>query len=148
MGQGIIIYTICLFAFQNHCILEPTGKSTDHWEFGMVVFTSLVLVVTNKLLITSKNFEPAFVSITFATIAFYFLYLVLTDPLHTWVMQHFTFKRMFTSLNFYSIMLLPTMICFYMDFLFETRPLIFFSDPQSYLRQYLKNSDRSKSDID
>jgi hypothetical protein len=108
----------------------------------------LVLVVTNKLLITSKNFEPAFVSITFATIAFYFLYLVLTDPLHTWVMQHFTFKRMFTSLNFYSIMLLPTMICFYMDFLFETRPLIFFSDPQSYLRQYLKNSDRSKSDID
>jgi len=129
IGQGIIIYTICLFAFQNHCILEPTGESTDHWEFGMVVFTSLILVVTNKLLITSKNFEPALVTITLATVGFYFLYLGVTDSLHTWVMQHFTFKRLFTSLNFYSIMLLPTMICFYMDFLFETRPLIFFSDP-------------------
>lgn len=129
IGQGIIIYTICLFAFQNHCILEPTGESTDHWEFGMVVFTSLVLVVTNKLLITSKNFEPALVTITLVTVGFYFLYLGVTDSLHTWVMQHFTFKRLFTSLNFYSIMLLPTMICFYMDFLFETRPLIFFSDP-------------------
>ena len=127
--QGIIIYTICLFAFQNHCILEPSGKSTDHWEFGIAVFTSLIFVVTNKLLITTKNFEPSLVTITIVTILFYFGYLALTDPIYWLVMQHFTFKRLFSCLNFYAIVLLPTMICFYMDILFETRPLLFFSDP-------------------
>ena len=146
--QGIIIYTVNLFAFSNHCMITVDGKSVDHWMFSITTFTSLLFVVTNKLLITTKLFEPVLVVITTGTILFYICYLMLTDDYPGYFMQHFTFWRLFSSMNFYAIALFPILVCAFMDIVFETRPLIFFSDPQSYLRHYLKEPKRSKDSID
>lgn len=139
--EAFIIFYIAEEVFM-HSILSEQGQPGDLWAFSITIFTSLMFVVHNKLMIHQKKYDWLVLFMNaIASFGFYFFYLWWTDSMYTIVRQHFTFMMLFTSPVFYFTVGLCSSICFLIDFLLESYSQIMLTDARDLIRyQTLKNN--------
>lgn len=103
---------------------------------SITVFTSLLLVLHNKLLLTSKLFDLLVILTNIFSIALYVGYIQYTDDQYAAVKHHFTFYLLFTSPQFYLVVLLASGACFMVDFAIEMVGQLLMSDTRNLVHGY------------
>lgn len=97
MVQAIIIFIIPCCAY-NTGIMNQDGFTCDLWLTGMTIFTSLLFVVHNKLMVHQKFFDfMVWTSYIFCSYGLFYLYSYVSDDWYTFVRQHFTFFKLYRS---------------------------------------------------
>ena len=77
--EGVVYSTIAFF-FAFHvfrgAILREDGRNSDLWAFSVTTFTSIILMVTQKLMLYQRLFNAFhLVSVTFLSVGAYFGYV-------------------------------------------------------------------------
>lgn len=135
LAQAIIIFIIPCYAYGTG-IMNQDGLTCDLWLTGMTIFTSLLFVVHNKLMVHQKFFDfMVWISYIVCSYGLYYLYSYVSDDWYTFVRQHFTFFKLYQSPQFYAVVILSVSICFLLDFLMECINQFLLTDPRDLLRR-------------
>ena len=93
----MVLFIIPFNVFQTN-ILTSDGYNSDLWTMSITIFTSLMFVVHNKLLITQQYHDSSIVATYFfVSYGLYFLYLIVTDDWHEFKQEYFTFEMLFKN---------------------------------------------------
>lgn len=73
--HSVVVFIIPLFIFQD-CLMSQNAYNNDMWAFSVSSFTSVIFIVTFRLMMTSRYFTWLnLFCITFLSLGVYFLYV-------------------------------------------------------------------------
>lgn len=133
------MFIVPVFVFNNG-ILNSKGESNDMWTMSLTIFTSLVIVVNNKLILTGKMIDLLFVVFhLFTSYIPYFIFLYIVDS-SIYLTEHpFTFSRIFGNPLTIFTMFFCVSFCFLVDYSIEFVSSTILKDPRDLLRDQVVN---------
>ena len=116
---GCMVFYIPKFALLAGGITHQDGHTDDLWMFSFASFTSIILVVTNKLLIQSRSINLAQVAGSILlTYLVYFGYMFFSQV--TFAKLTGTVSFVHVNLTYYAIVCITVAACAVMDFAIQT----------------------------
>lgn len=113
--EGAVIYFMIINS-QNHRAFDENGDTPDLWYFSTNIFTIVILVVSLKLLVTTRFWTYILIAVVFATSWFtYLLALLVSNSLSLFNSQGTTSVAC-KATGFYLNLFLLAGICFLIDF--------------------------------
>lgn len=120
--QGALIFFICIYS-QEYSIINSNGDVSNLWYYSQNIYTIVILIVTFRLLITTKFFTWINVIVIVVTsLCAYVLAVILAQTLYLFNSVG-TSNVAFSSISFYLNLLFLVGTCFIVDFMiisFET----------------------------
>ena len=125
--QSAFLMFFALYALGDNFIDAKEGYSLNFWGVGMAVFGFLIIVTNVKVLIMSNRHSFMSLFIIFGSILLYVLTYGIASDVATAFDDYGTFKRLFSSGNFYWVLLLLIVVTSLIDTAFErfNREIIF-----------------------
>lgn len=134
--QAVIIYSVSHFALHGR-ILNFEGDPGEDQIMGLCMFTSLLFVVTIKLLINHQYVDLiSAIAYFLSAFAAYFLYLWYVDDKPDLAAHHFTFNLSLTSPIYYFNFFLSTALCFVIDLVLLSISKFVYTDTRDVVREH------------
>ncbi|TNV86611.1 hypothetical protein FGO68_gene4748 [Halteria grandinella] len=139
--HSVVVFIIPLFIFQD-CLMSQNAYNNDMWAFSVSSFTSVIFIVTFRLMMTSRYFTWLnLFCIFFLSLGIYFLY-VWASNYTGFSATYQSIPMIFSSPHYYLTVFLCVMLCLLVDFLVMGWRFEINEGPQDYLRKLI-NFDKS-----
>ena len=142
---GCLVFYLPLTVLSNNGIANLDGHTGDLWMFSFASFTSVILVVTNKLLIQSRSINLAQVGGSVVlTYVLYFGYMFFSQTAFDKLTGTVSFVHQ--NVSYYAIVLITVGTCAAMDFAIQAFSVLCFTTPNEVVRgAFVKNGLTKKS---
>ena len=136
--QSLFAFLIIHYSFQ-YIILSSDGYTSDIWLESIVMFTWIILIANERIMVTSRWFNwMNFLCIFVLSILLYYSY--------TWVSNYLSYSKtyvtsvvMHQSPIFYLNVLFSVGTCFILDMFVETIKVNLLGRPSAYVRKLVAN---------
>lgn len=134
--QALALYAVPFYGLHGK-IISPHGTVCEDQIMGLAMFTSLLFVVTNKLIINHQHIDVVALAAYFCSAGLgYVLYLYVVDDYPALSAHHFTFKHCWTSAPFYAATLASSAICLVLDLLLLSTSKLLYTDTRDVIREH------------
>jgi phospholipid-transporting ATPase len=132
--HSIVIFYIPFYVFQEHYIMDETGKNIDLWGVSVVSFTCLYTVVTGKLVVWTRYW-------TVFSVLFLFFCSILVYIVYVWLSNYwsesrvqYTIIQIHQSPLFFLTVFLVGSSMFLVDYAFEFIRYNYYPTASDFLR--------------
>ena len=117
--QSAFLLFFSLYALGDNFIDSPRGYTLNFWGVGMAIYGFLIILTNVKVLIMSSRHSLLSLIIIFGSISLYVITYAITSEKITSFDDYGTFERLFSSGNFYFILIMLIVITSLFDMAFE-----------------------------
>lgn len=136
--ESIIIYFVSYLALDSISILSSDGQAPDLWSFSLTQFTTIIIVVNTRLILTQRFHTLIhFMAIFLTSFLSYFIYMVISSEF-SFSKSQGTALQLFHCPNFYLAVFLVAGASFFYELAILTYKVNFVNSPSGLLSNYLK----------
>ena len=135
-AHSLVVFVIPLYAFKES-ILNENADNDDMWSFSVTSFTSVILIVTARIMVTSRYLTWInLVCIIFLSLGVYFCYIWATN--YTGFSDTYaSMVVIFTSSHYYLTVTLCVGLCYFVDLFMEAWKFEIRTNPTDFLRKII-----------
>ena len=134
MAHSLVVFVLPLYVFRE-CLMTQQAQNNDMWSFSVTSFTSVILIVTMRLMATSRYLTWInLVSVVLLSLGIYFLYI--------WASNYTGFSSTYQSMvmifqspHYYLTVLLCVFLCYAVDLFMEAWQFEIMTSPADFLRK-------------
>ena len=135
--HSLIIFFACFCAFQYN-LLSSQGYNSDLWSFSITAFTLIIITVTIRLGLFTKNWTLLFIfSMSFLSFFLYLSYVFLSNSLKVFLVYQ-SVMQTFRSFAFYACIFLVSGFFFAVDLISIVMNQEFSNSLANYFRILIK----------